>query len=277
MFICKTGGEVMLREVYIPTLCKNIISLGHLSESGNKVVLSGTYLWVNDQKGRLLMKVKRSANRLYKIILESRNAACLVSNIEESTWIWHSYLGHVNFKAVMHLSDKGMARGIPKLVQPNTICTACLLTKQTRNPFPTKAEFQETRILELVHADFCGPIAPTKKGETEKILVSRDVVFEETRVLKWDQQQQDIQVARSSPVMVNIGLTKKNTEDGSNSYGNGATGRDNKESEGANNTSGSGTVSPHAAYQAQARIQEAAAINPENTDFLGKYMMKLKK
>ncbi|XP_074376706.1 uncharacterized protein LOC141718221 [Apium graveolens] len=109
MFICKTGGEVMLREVYyVPNLYKNIISLGHLSESGNKVVLSGTYLWVNDPKGRILMK------------------------------------------AMMHLSDKGMARGLPKLVQPKTICTACLMTKQTRNPFPTIAEFQATRILELV-------------------------------------------------------------------------------------------------------------------------------
>lgn len=43
----KDGGVHMLKEVYfIPTLCNNIISLGQLSEDGNKVVLNGDHLWV---------------------------------------------------------------------------------------------------------------------------------------------------------------------------------------------------------------------------------------
>lgn len=76
MFKCKYGEEVVFHEVYyIPTLCNNIISLGQLSEKGNKVVLNGAFLWVYDTQVRLLMKVKRSANRLYKIILESGNTS----------------------------------------------------------------------------------------------------------------------------------------------------------------------------------------------------------
>lgn len=67
-FKCKNGEEIELRYVYyIPTLCSNIISLGHLSETGKKVVLNGVYLWIYDEQLRLLMKVKRSANRLYKL------------------------------------------------------------------------------------------------------------------------------------------------------------------------------------------------------------------
>lgn len=78
-FKCKNGKEKTLNEVYyIPTLCNNIISLGQLSEAGNKVVMEGDYLWVYEEQGRLLMKVKRAENRLYKISLEDSSTMCLL-------------------------------------------------------------------------------------------------------------------------------------------------------------------------------------------------------
>ncbi|XP_074322910.1 uncharacterized protein LOC141659881 [Apium graveolens] len=61
MFKCKNGEERTLREVYyIPSLCNNIISIGQLSEEGNKTVFNGDLLWVHDKEGKLLMKVKSS-------------------------------------------------------------------------------------------------------------------------------------------------------------------------------------------------------------------------
>lgn len=67
---CKNGEERTLHEVYyIPTLCNNIISLGQFSEEGNKVVMSGEFLRVFDKQEKLLIKVKRSPNRLYKLII----------------------------------------------------------------------------------------------------------------------------------------------------------------------------------------------------------------
>lgn len=45
MFNCKNGEERLLKGVYyIPNLCNNIITLGQLSEEGNKVVLNGNFL-----------------------------------------------------------------------------------------------------------------------------------------------------------------------------------------------------------------------------------------
>lgn len=79
-FKCKNEEEKLLNDVYyILELCNNIISLGQLSEEGNKVVLDGKYLWVYDECGRLLMKVKMSENRLYKISLEETWPKCLMS------------------------------------------------------------------------------------------------------------------------------------------------------------------------------------------------------
>lgn len=70
-FKCETGEEKVFNDVlYIPTLCSNILSLRQMSEQGNRVVLQGEHLWVYDSDERLLMKVKRSENRLYKIMLK---------------------------------------------------------------------------------------------------------------------------------------------------------------------------------------------------------------
>lgn len=60
VFKCKNEEEVVLSDVYyVPALCNNIISLGHLLETGNKVVLHEIFLWVYDGQMRLLMKVKK--------------------------------------------------------------------------------------------------------------------------------------------------------------------------------------------------------------------------
>ncbi|XP_074374845.1 uncharacterized protein LOC141715651 [Apium graveolens] len=82
---CKNGEEKLLKDIYyIPALCSNIISLGQLSEDGNKVILDGDYLWVYDERGRLLMKVKKSENRLYKISLEETWPKFLITKSEET-------------------------------------------------------------------------------------------------------------------------------------------------------------------------------------------------
>ncbi|GKF70278.1 zinc finger, CCHC-type containing protein, partial [Tanacetum coccineum] len=71
VFQCKNGEHQKLQEVYyIPDLCSNIISLGQLSECGDEIKIKEPFLRVRDKTGRLLMKVQRSPNRLYKIELE---------------------------------------------------------------------------------------------------------------------------------------------------------------------------------------------------------------
>lgn len=135
-FKCKNGDEIVLQDVYyIPTLCSNILSLGQLYENGKKVILNGIYLWVDDEQRRLLMKVKRSENRLYKIVLETSQNKCLMSSAEEKSWLWHSRLGHVNFQAIGLLSDNHMAYGLPKFVKPEGVCTGCYCQSKIEDHF----------------------------------------------------------------------------------------------------------------------------------------------
>lgn len=87
-FEYKNGEEHVLNEVYyIPNLCNNIISICQLSEEGNKVWIKGEFLQVFDKHERLLMKIRRSTNRLYKIIIENRKSVCLsIEALASSSW-----------------------------------------------------------------------------------------------------------------------------------------------------------------------------------------------
>ncbi|KAD7117350.1 hypothetical protein E3N88_04618 [Mikania micrantha] len=146
----KNGEQRVLKNVYfIPRLCNNILSLGQLTEAGNKVVMDGPMLWVYDKQGNLLMKVFRSQNRLYKVMLEECESMCLISSEEETTWLWHARLGHVNFGTLESMASKELVTGLPKIHQPNKLCEGCLVGKQTREPFPSQASDDYSRAMWL--------------------------------------------------------------------------------------------------------------------------------
>lgn len=72
------------------------------------------------------------------------------------------------------LSKDKMAYGLPEFVQPKDLCTGCLMSKQTRKPFPGQANFQAKQVLELVHGDLCGPISPTTMAGNKYFLLLVD-------------------------------------------------------------------------------------------------------
>lgn len=84
--------------------------------------MHGKHLWVYDEGGKLLIKVKGSFNRMYKLIIEDHRGICLLTKANEQSWLWHSRLGYVNFQALNLMSREGLARGLLKLVQPKEIC-----------------------------------------------------------------------------------------------------------------------------------------------------------
>lgn len=161
VFQCKNGKERSLKDVYyIPDLCSNIISLGQLSEGGDEIKIKEPFLWVHDKGGKLLMKVKKSPNRLYKIELKDVSSKCCMVELSDPTWLWHTRLGHVNFGSLKIMTEKGLIQGPPKTMIPSKPCEGYLVGKQSRIPFPASTSYKAERKLELVHGDLCGPISP---------------------------------------------------------------------------------------------------------------------
>ncbi|XP_047309782.1 uncharacterized protein LOC124913230 [Impatiens glandulifera] len=100
MFECKNGDQWLLEGVFfIPSLTSYLVSLRQLTETGHRVVMDKEELKVFAKNHScLIMKVRRTHNRLYLIFLKLAKSVCLLANLEDLAWLWHARLGHVNFK-----------------------------------------------------------------------------------------------------------------------------------------------------------------------------------
>lgn len=134
--------------------------MGQLAEEGDEIRIKDPFLWVHDATGKLLMKVQRSPNRLYKIELEEAKAVCLTAQINDPTWLWHARLEHMNFNSLKHMSDKKLIEGLHRINIPSQPCEGSLVGKQTRNSFPSHTIYKAKKRLELIHGDLCGPVSP---------------------------------------------------------------------------------------------------------------------
>ncbi|XP_076921631.1 uncharacterized protein LOC143583119 [Bidens hawaiensis] len=142
LFQGKSGDQDFLTEIYyIPELKNNIISIGQATESGCDIWMKHDLLTMYDENGRLLMKVKRSENRLFKIRMKIGAPVCLQSKIEDDAWRWHTRLGHINFELMKSMAKKDLVRGLPHVEHGNQLCESCLVGKQTRCSFPATSSF----------------------------------------------------------------------------------------------------------------------------------------
>ncbi|KAL8109523.1 hypothetical protein AgCh_025582 [Apium graveolens] len=65
-----------------------------------------------------------------------------------------------------------MMNGIPKFNHPEEVCKGCLMSKQTRKQFPSKASNNVTKVLELIHGDLYGSFhLETASGPERKVRV----------------------------------------------------------------------------------------------------------
>ncbi|KAL8104725.1 hypothetical protein AgCh_028796 [Apium graveolens] len=92
--------------------------------------------------------------------------------------------------STVEIKGKGvkMVFGLPKIVKPESVCSGCLMSKQSRKPFPKQTTFQAKQALGLVHADLCGPISPDEAlnaFKKFKVLVEKESKHE-IKVLRTD-------------------------------------------------------------------------------------------
>lgn len=75
--------------------------------------------------------------------------------MKDSNWLWHLWVGHLNFQGLKLLVQKKMVTGLPMIDAPDRPCEGCLLRKQHRDSFPVERRAREP--LELLRTDLCGP------------------------------------------------------------------------------------------------------------------------
>lgn len=106
----------------------------------------------------ILLKAPLCKNSTFQINLKNAEIQCLKATIiDEGNWLWHSRLGHLNFKSLKQLGAKQMVVGIPITKIPEKVYEVCVAGKQSRKAFKLCLPMRVGAALEVVHLDICGP------------------------------------------------------------------------------------------------------------------------
>jgi len=78
---------------------------------------------------------------------------------QKTTWQeWHERWGHISHTTLKRIKDKNLVEGFDVYGNfDNFECEACAAAKQSRRPFPQKADNRVNRPGELTHTDVWGP------------------------------------------------------------------------------------------------------------------------
>ncbi|KAJ4709756.1 Retrovirus-related Pol polyprotein from transposon TNT 1-94 [Melia azedarach] len=171
----KDGRHQFIGNVYyVPNMKSNILSLGQLLEKGYDIHMKDYSIFIRDDKGNIITKVKMSKNRMFSLNIQNDVAKCLKACYKDASWLWHLRFGHLNFRGLDLLVKKEMVRGLPYINHPNQLCEGCLHGKQFRKSFPKESTFRAKKPLELIHADVCGPFKPRSLGNNNYFLLFID-------------------------------------------------------------------------------------------------------
>jgi hypothetical protein len=90
IFSGRHGEHKVLTGVYwILRLKNSIISIGQMDEVGAHVLVEGGVLRVWDRRHRLLARVQRTENRMYRLKLQVVRPLCLAVHQDDDAWRWH--------------------------------------------------------------------------------------------------------------------------------------------------------------------------------------------
>ncbi|GJR59785.1 putative RNA-directed DNA polymerase [Tanacetum coccineum] len=89
----------------------------------------------------------------------------------DSSYLWHSRLGHINKKRM----DKLQRDGILQSTHDESLekCKSCIIGKMVRKPFPHKVE-RAKDILGIIHTDVCGPFRTVLREGASYFITFKD-------------------------------------------------------------------------------------------------------
>lgn len=108
-------------------------------------------------------------NKMFPLEVSMVDRCAMVASMDSETRLWHLRNGHLNINGLKLLSRKEMVFGLPKLDNIG-FCEGCVYGKQSKKPFPVG----NSKCLELIHADLCGPMNTISLGGSRYFLLFTD-------------------------------------------------------------------------------------------------------
>ncbi|GBN69463.1 Retrovirus-related Pol polyprotein from transposon TNT 1-94, partial [Araneus ventricosus] len=155
---------------YVPQLRCNLLSVICLMDKGYKIKSDNNCVLIYDKSNKLITKAFKNNGRLELYFEPLYNSECYFSNPSNSNYdIWHSRLCHLNAKYMLKMKDYIDIDDVNDFK-----CETCDISKITRKTHPNVDVNQSFEILELIHADLCGPIQPESYGGAKYFMVLVD-------------------------------------------------------------------------------------------------------
>ena len=92
--------------------------------------------------------------------------------------------------------------GLPQFQPPSKLCKDCLVGKQHKSSIPKKNNWRAVEILQLVHADICGPINPISNNKKRYLLTFIDDFNRKTWVYFLVEKSEALSVFKSFKIHV---------------------------------------------------------------------------
>lgn len=141
--------------LYVPGLAANLLSVSTIVESGHNVTFTRNGCEIQNSKNEVVCTATLS-NKLYVMDTSSEVVHLTSSSQNDSTYLWHLRMGHLNVTDVKKLPVYTDGVTLSEDTS-NVTCTQCMEGKQARLPF-NHVGSRATRPLELIHSDLCGPM-----------------------------------------------------------------------------------------------------------------------
>jgi hypothetical protein len=91
---------------------------------------------------------------------------CKVDN-DSPTYLWHCRLGYIGVKRMKKLHADGLLESFD--YESLDTCVPCLMGKMSKTPLSGTME-RATNLLEIIHADVCGPMSIEARGGYRYVL-----------------------------------------------------------------------------------------------------------
>ena len=164
------SAKCLSNVLHVPTITKNLISVGQIVEKGLQVRFTQRGCFVeNPRKGLKIVAKGERKGRLFTMDINNvdTHKMCFTHNNDNVAEIdlWHKRIGHVNFQKLKSMQANEIVYGLPKFKDKSLhyVCEACQFGKQARLPFK-RDRYMSSYVLQLVHSDVWGPTRETSHG-----------------------------------------------------------------------------------------------------------------
>ena len=122
------GNNSYIKDVlYVPTITKNLDSVGEIVKQGMTVQFSTDGCFIKD-KGRLAACGRREG-RMFTLNASEVSTTLYAKGLKQGSDIelWHKRTGHVNLGSLRSMQTKGNVRELLQFSskKPGTLCEAC--------------------------------------------------------------------------------------------------------------------------------------------------------